>query len=915
MRISAILFLIITSTTSYSYSQNWTGAINSDWNNAANWSNWPLGGQDITINPLNFTGASASPVITSHSVFIPGFVLVTNGGHLTINANLTTLDDVECIGLGSSITVNAGTFSVNPGDGGRLIFDLGATGIINAGNVIVDERFIAGENALVTINGGTSSSGERLIMDLGGQFIQYGGTVNVAALFAAADGSMIQQSGYTLNNGILNITGEFALECETGNFNPFFIQNNGTLNVNGDIFWFGMSPGIGRGIFIQNGGISNISGIIQNMPASTIGMHVEFNNNAVCNITGTLFENLHQTDSLFQTGTSQINISQPSFLLKNQGKINAFSGLFSINGNCSFSGTGMFQFDDINLQSNSTLVHNTLSSILIRGNFLQNGNYIHQNHKLIFNGNDLQNVSGFSNLNAYKLTILNDGQGVQLATQILVNDSLTLSNGVLHSSTSAMLTILENGSSSAGSMLSYVSGPMKKIGNTSFIFPVGKNGKWARIGITSPNAASDAFIAEYFNNAYSSLAPVSAPLSAVSGIEYWNLSSVSGNAAVKVQLHWEDANTSAIFNCNEFCIAKWNGSSWISELATSSGSCNGNDSGSIQTIATLNTFGNFTFGYFNGVSSQQFEICDGNTITVGGSTYSNPGTYIDVFQDINNNDSIVITSIVVIDVNAEVQFTAPEFIAVDLTADSYQWVDCNTGNSIGNNSIVFNPLQSGWYALVATKNNCSDTSNCFHINIIDTTICQGETISIGTNNYLNQGVYHEVLTSFFNQDSIIRLTLDINLVDTSITLSTNSILSNNINATSFQWYDCNSSTNILNESSNVYNYTSNGSYALIVEENGCIDTSNCIQIMNVGIDPLNFNKPPYFFPNPTTDNLIFSGLAHPIEYTISTLSGKIIQNGKVEIDQTLKLHISAGTYIIQIMNHLGTITSDKLVVL
>src|SRR3989338_2102955 len=251
------------------FAQNWTGNVSSDWNNAANWTAWPLNGQDLTIDPVNYSGAAASPMIASNSVFTPAAILIQNGGLLTISANLTTDDDVECIGVGSSIVQTAGTFAVNPGGGGRLVFDLGANMLINNGTVNVDERFIAGEDALVTINAGTVTSGERLLMDLGGHFVQNGGTVSVAATFAMADGSLVNNSGYTLNAGTLNVTGEFALECEAGNFQPFFTQNGGTLNVNGDIFWLGTTPGTGQGRFTMNGGSATVSGIVQNMPLST----------------------------------------------------------------------------------------------------------------------------------------------------------------------------------------------------------------------------------------------------------------------------------------------------------------------------------------------------------------------------------------------------------------------------------------------------------------------------------------------------------------------------------------------------------------------------------------------------------------------------------------------------------------------
>lgn len=318
-----ILFLL---PISCAFSQDWTGNVSSDWNNSANWSTWPLNGEDITIDPVNYSGVAAQPVIVSNSVFTPAAVLIQNGGTLTIGANLTTSDDVECIGAGSVITQNGGTFSVNTGGGGRLIIDLGGAMTLVNGTVNVGERFIAGENALVTIENGTASSGQRLLMDLGGQFIQNGGTVNVAATFAMADGSLLNNSGYTLNAGTLNVTGEFAMECEAGNFQPFYTQNGGTLNVNGDVFWLGTAPGTGQGRFTMNAGTATVSGIVQNMPLSTMNLYLHLRNDASLNLNGSLLEAYLPADSILMDGIPTLNFNgagnfiNPGVLLATGGK-------------------------------------------------------------------------------------------------------------------------------------------------------------------------------------------------------------------------------------------------------------------------------------------------------------------------------------------------------------------------------------------------------------------------------------------------------------------------------------------------------------------------------------------------------------------------------------------------------------------
>lgn len=76
----------------YCPAQDWTGNIDSDWNNAGNWSQWPLDGEDVTIDPDNFTGAMLPPVVSSNAAFTPNRIGVENGAHLTISANLSVTD-------------------------------------------------------------------------------------------------------------------------------------------------------------------------------------------------------------------------------------------------------------------------------------------------------------------------------------------------------------------------------------------------------------------------------------------------------------------------------------------------------------------------------------------------------------------------------------------------------------------------------------------------------------------------------------------------------------------------------------------------------------------------------------------------------------------------------------------------------
>jgi hypothetical protein len=78
-------------------------------------------------------------------------------------------------------------------------------------------------------------------------------------------------------------------------------------------------------------------------------------------------------------------------------------------------------------------------------------------------------------------------------------------------------------------------------------------------------------------------------------------------------------------------------------------------------------------------------------------------------------------------------------------------------------------------------------------------------------------------------DSIVTLNLTINNVDVTINQNIAELTANNINAT-YSWLDCNNNfSSLLGETNQTFNPLLNGSYAVEVTENGCKDTSICVE--------------------------------------------------------------------------------------
>ena len=117
-------------------------------------------------------------------------------------------------------------------------------------------------------------------------------------------------------------------------------------------------------------------------------------------------------------------------------------------------------------------------------------------------------------------------------------------------------------------------------------------------------------------------------------------------------------------------------------------------------------------------------ICAGDSIVVNGTTYSSSvSDGVEVFNSIgpNNCDSTVTINLTVlntIDTSTSVSGTT---ITTNQTGATFQWLDCNNGNSPipGATSANYVASSNGNYAVAITVGSCSDTSSCVNISTVD----------------------------------------------------------------------------------------------------------------------------------------------------------------------------------------------------
>ena len=192
------------------------------------------------------------------------------------------------------------------------------------------------------------------------------------------------------------------------------------------------------------------------------------------------------------------------------------------------------------------------------------------------------------------LTLAGPGKVLTLSAPLTLAGALTLDAGLVRTTAAALLTLADGATATPGNATAYVDGPLRKEGSQAFVFPVGKAGQWARLGISAPASPTAAFTAEYMAAAYPTRT-VAAPLSEVSQVEHWTLATTGTPSAVQVRLFWEDAFRSGIDNfSDDIQVATFTGTGW--ETAGNGGLGGELSAGSVVSGQPVGTFAAFTLG-------------------------------------------------------------------------------------------------------------------------------------------------------------------------------------------------------------------------------------------------------------------------------------------------------------------------------
>ncbi|RZL05346.1 MAG: hypothetical protein EOO89_26700, partial [Pedobacter sp.] len=169
---------------------------------------------------------------------------------------------------------------------------------------------------------------------------------------------------------------------------------------------------------------------------------------------------------------------------------------------------------------------------------------------------------------------------------------LTLQSGNIITTGTYYVSLCDDATVTGGSSSSYIDGPIKKIGNDTFTFPVGKSGVYQPVGISAPSLVTDAFTAEYFHVAPPAYTGSINNLSGLSDCQYWNIERSNGTSNISVTLMW-DSNTCTPISFQASKVVRYNSGAW--QTVGSNNLINGGATGSI-TSDVVSAFEIFTYG-------------------------------------------------------------------------------------------------------------------------------------------------------------------------------------------------------------------------------------------------------------------------------------------------------------------------------
>ncbi|NOQ27755.1 MAG: hypothetical protein GQ564_20520 [Bacteroidales bacterium] len=258
---------------------------------------------------------------------------------------------------------------------------------------------------------------------------------------------------------------------------------------------------------------------------------------------------------------------------------------------------------------------------------------------VIFAGSSPQTLGGadgeFTGTNGLNNFEINNSSGLTLNSPLEINKILTLTDGIITTTSTNILKMIINGDGDAdgivlpaagGSSSSYIDGPMSKnlFGGKDFTFPIGDGSKY---GVVQTLGVMDGtWKAEYFGAGHAT-SSVTGGLTAVSTSEYWAITNPVATNTAQVKLRWNSSSDiTPLTTTNglvDIVVAEFNGTNWA-EIASNTPTDPPSDDYD-GTVTTTNTIDidpmYYTLGSTSAILAKAYftvldDVCNGTSISV-----------------------------------------------------------------------------------------------------------------------------------------------------------------------------------------------------------------------------------------------------------------------------------------------------------
>lgn len=332
-------------------------------------------------------------------------------------------------------------------------------------------------------------------------------------------------------------------------------------------------------------------------------------------------------------------------------------------------------------------------------------------------------------------------------------------------------------------------------------------------------------------------------------------------------------NTSeAISVCGNTSITYPDGTTEMVTGNTSHTSSLSSINGCDSTVVTNVTFNNIYS------QSQSEDVCSGSSYTYpDGTVHSNITANESYSSNLTTIDGC--DSIVTINLNVVTAISTSQNISL-CSGDNYTYPDGSVSTNLQVNETHVSTLQSAFGCdSVITTNITVTTSPTLTAN--SETICAGETATLTATPSINGGSFlwlpdmqttgaiNVSPTSTTNYTATYSVngcesnqsvaTVSVNPMPNNTVSESNNVITATQTGALYTWLDCTSDATINGENGISYAPTANGDYAVIIDLNGCVDTSNCILISTISIDEFS-TESIEVYPNPSINEIQINGL-------------------------------------------------------